>query len=385
MKKKYMQYLIALLVLIPILYLSSVLYQKYTSKLNAVPNLEKENMTITELDQKYSKIILAGGCFWCTEADFSHSTGIVSVVSGYADSEKANPTYEEVSGHTVKAREAVLIHYDPKLITIEELLAKYWRGIDPTDAEGSFADRGHQYTSAIYYFTDEQKVAALKSKTDLATSKKFTSPIATEILAYTNFYPAEEYHQDYKDKNPVRYNYYREGSGRNDFIRLHWQDGSTTTSPISTTTTMNKYTKPTDDEIKKMLTDEQYKVTQKEGTERPFQNKYWNNEETGIYVDIVSGEPLFLSTDKYESGTGWPSFVKPVSPDAVTLHEDNSIFSTRTEVRSKIAYSHLGHVFPDGPADRGGQRYCMNSASLRFIPETDMTAQGYGEFVSLLK
>jgi peptide methionine sulfoxide reductase msrA/msrB len=342
-------------------------------------------MTIAELDQKYPKIILAGGCFWCTSADFNHSTGIVSVISGYADSEKANPTYEEVSGHTVKAREAVLIHYDPKLITIEQLLAKYWRGIDPTDADGSFADRGHQYTSAIYYFTDEQKAASEKSKSELAVSKKFTSPIATEILAYTNFYPAEEYHQDYKDKNPVRYNYYREGSGRNDFIRLHWQDGSTTTSPISTTTTMNKYTKPSDEEIKKILTDEQYKVTQKEGTERPFQNKYWNNEETGIYVDIVSGEPLFLSTDKYESGTGWPSFVKPVSPDAVTLHEDNSIFSTRTEVRSKIADSHLGHVFPDGPAERGGQRYCMNSASLRFIPEGDMAAQGYGEFVPMLK
>lgn len=392
MKKKYMQYLIALLVLIPILYLSSVLYQKYTSKLNAVPNLEKENMTITELDQKYSKIILAGGCFWCTEADFSHSTGIVSVVSGYADSEKANPTYEEVSGHTVKAREAVLIHYDPKLITIEELLAKYWRGIDPTDAEGSFADRGHQYTSAIYYFTDEQKVAALKSKTDLATSKKFTSPIATEILAYTNFYPAEEYHQDYKDKNPVRYNYYREGSGRNDFIKIHWQDGTTTTvssvpdtTKVETVHDWKHFTFEDKEKRLKELTPIQIKVTQEEGTERPFQNEYNDNKKVGLYVDIVSGEPLFLSTDKFDSGTGWPSFVKPVSGTNVTLHEDNSIFNTRVEVRSKIANSHLGHVFDDGPAERGGKRYCMNSAALRFIPVEELAAAGYSDYVSMLK
>lgn len=382
MNKKYMQYIIALLILIPILYVASIIYQKYNSKIHAVENLNKENMTIADLDQRYSKIILAGGCFWCTEGEYNHAPGIVKAISGYTGGTKENPTYEEVGAGIGGHREAVLVYYEPTIISIEGLLQKYWKHIDPTDEGGQFADRGHQYTTAIYYYTDEQKLAAEKSKKEIDDSKKFNKPVATEILAAAKFYPAEEYHQDYKDKNPVRYNYYREGSGRNEFIRLHWQDGSTTTSPISNID--NQYTKLSDDEIKKILTDEQYKVTQKNGTERPFQNKYWNNEEVGIYVDIVSGEPLFLSTDKFDSGTGWPSFVKPVTDDVVTLHEDNSIFSTRTEVRSKIADSHLGHVFPDGPSDRGGQRYCMNSASLRFVPLSEMEKEGYGKYVSMV-
>ncbi len=210
---------------------------------------------------------------------------------------------------------------------------------------------------------------------------KFPKPIATQILPAVEFYPAEEYHQNYKDKNPVRYNYYREGSGRNEFIRLHWQDGTTTNVSSSS----SKYFRPSDEDIKKMLSAEQYSVTQKEGTEKPFQNKYWDNKEVGIYVDIVSGEPLFLSTDKYDSGTGWPSFVKPVATSAVTEHEDKKLFTTRVEVRSAIADSHLGHVFDDGPADRGGKRYCMNSASLRFVPLSEMDAQGYGEYTDQLK
>ena len=225
----------------------------------------------------------------------------------------------------------------------------------------------------------------------------------TEILPYINFYPAEEYHQDYKDKNPVRYEYYRNASGRNDFIKKYWADDTvtfkeqlTTAQSVIKTTTEQKsmnisnkpwesFVKPSDEQLKKMLTQEQYNVTQKNGTESPFANAYADNKEVGMYVDIISGEPLFLSSDKYDSGTGWPSFVKPVSMDDVTLHVDKKLFSTRTEVRSKIADSHLGHVFDDGPTDRGGKRYCMNSASMRFIPIRDMEQEGYGAYVTLLK
>ena len=335
---------------------------------------------IQKLDKEKSKIIFAGGCFWCTEAEFNHYKGVTEAISGYTGGNKDNPTYKEVSSGTTGHREAVLIYYDPSLVTLDELLNKYWSHIDPTDVDGSFADRGSQYTSAIYYFDESQKSIIEKSKSSLEKSGKFDKKIATEILPAVKFYPAEEYHQNYKDKNPVRYNYYREGSGRNEFIRLHWQDGTTTSL-----SNPSQYNRPTDDEIKSVLTAEQYNVTQKEGTERPFQNKYWDNKESGIYVDIVSGEPLFLSTDKYESGTGWPSFVKPVYSGAVTLHEDKKLFTTRVEVRSKVANSHLGHVFDDGPEGRGGKRYCMNSAALRFVPLSEMEKEGYGEYVNKIK
>jgi peptide methionine sulfoxide reductase msrA/msrB len=381
MKKKYMDYFIALTVLIPSLYISSILYQKWTSGFYMKENLQKEEEIINTLDKEKSKIIFAGGCFWCTEAEFNHYKGVNEAISGYAGGNKPNPTYEEVSSGTTGAREAVLVYYDPSLVTLDELLQKYWSHIDPTDTDGSFADRGTQYTSAIYYFDDNQKKIIEESKKKIESMNKFPKPIATQILPAVEFYPAEEYHQNYKDKNPVRYNYYREGSGRNEFIRLHWQDGTTTNVSSSS----SKYFRPSDEDIKKMLSAEQYNVTQKEGTEKPFQNKYWDNKEVGIYVDIVSGEPLFLSTDKYDSGTGWPSFVKPVAASAVTEHEDKKLFTTRVEVRSAIADSHLGHVFDDGPADRGGNRYCMNSASLRFVPLSEMDAQGYGEYISQLK
>jgi peptide methionine sulfoxide reductase msrA/msrB len=292
----------------------------------------------------------------------------------------------------------VLVYYNEASTTIDQLLVTYWKHINPTDTEGQFVDKGHQYTTAIYYTTNQQMEEALKTKKLIIDAKKFTAPIVTEILPYANFYPAEEYHQDYKDKNPVRYEYYRNGSGRNDFINKYWKNDTTTFAPLLTTTMNNQnntppnkvlhpwqsFTKPSDEQLHKMLTKEQYEVTQEEGTERPFTNAYAENKEKGIYVDIVSGEPLFLSVDKYDSGTGWPSFVKPVDTSAVTLHEDRKFFSTRTEVRSKIADSHLGHVFPDGPKDRGGMRYCMNSASMRFIPLAEMEKEGYGDYIAQL-
>ena len=396
------------------IYFLSIAYQKYTSK-----NLMINDIVNTkEYDSKYSKIIFAGGCFWCTEAEFNHSVGVTSAVSGYAGASKTNPTYEEVGSGKVKAREAVLVYYDKNKITLDQLLDKYWKHINPTDAGGEFSDRGYQYTTAIYYYNDEDKKIIESSKEKVqnfinkskAFEKDSTKNIVTEILPYNNFYPAEEYHQDYKDKNPVRYQYYRDGSGRNDFIKIHWPDGSIENRTVSSSTlsdtdsvnniksisidTNTSATSHTWDHLTtkmkaekiKTLTPLQRKVTQDKGTEPSHAvGNYNDNKEVGIYVDIVSGEPLYLSSDKYDSGTGWPSFVKPISDNAVTLHEDSGFFSTRTEVRSAIADSHLGHVFNDGPADRGGKRYCMNGAALLFIPKVDMVSKGYGEYIELIK
>lgn len=377
-----------------VFYVGQVQYQKLTSQ--SIPVISPV------IDTKYSKIVFAGGCFWCTEAEFNHTPGVISAISGFSGGEGASPSYEEVSAGGTGYREAVLVYYNEASTTVDQLLVTYWKHIDPTDTGGQFVDRGHQYTTAIYYTSDVQMNEAVKTRQMIIDAKKFSKPLATEILPYINFYPAEEYHQDYKDKNPVRYEYYRNGSGRNDFINKNWKNDTTTFKNLITKSmdqTINtgasstqkvlhpwqSFTKPTDEQLRSMLTPEQYNVTQKEGTEHPFTNAYAENKEKGIYVDIVSGEPLFLSVDKYDSGTGWPSFVKPVDTQAVTLKEDKGFFSTRTEVRSALADSHLGHVFSDGPQDRGGMRYCMNSASMKFIPLLDMEKEGYGDYIAQLK
>ena len=314
---------------------------------------------------------IAGGCFWCIEAPFEKVDGVKKVISGYAGGTKENPTYREVSGGKTKYREAVQVYYNPLVISYEEILDIFWRQFDPTDEGGSFADRGFQYTSAIFYQDEDQKMLAEKSKKYLNNSGKFDKPIVTPIIKFTTFYPAEDYHQDFYKKDPDRYYSYRKGSGRDTFIMKTWNDEK-------------NYTKPSEDEIKKNLNELQYKVTQKEGTERAFQNEYWDNHKAGIYVDIVSGEPLFSSTDKFESGTGWPSFTKPIDPKYVVKNEDNSFGMKRVEVRSKIGDSHLGHVFDDGP-EPSKLRYCMNSASMRFIPKEKMDEEGYGEYLWLVE
>jgi peptide methionine sulfoxide reductase msrA/msrB len=272
--------------------------------------------------------------------------------------------------------------------SIRKNLVNYWHDIDPTQTDGQFHDIGHQYTTAIYYFTEEQKALAEESKKILEDSKKFPKPIAVEILdgRGLTFYPAEEYHQNYAEKNPLRYEYFKKGSGRTDFIKNNWAGDKTFAKFLSsaTQTSWKGFTSEMKVEKLKTLTPLQIEVTQEEGTERPFENEYNKNYEKGIYVDIVSGEPLFLSSDKFDSGTGWPSFVKPISMDDVTLHTDNYLIYSRTEVRSKIADSHLGHVFDDGPKDRGGKRYCMNSAALRFIPLDTMQEQGYGDYTKYI-
>ena len=311
-----------------------------------------------------NRIYLAGGCFWGVEGYFKRIEGVVDTECGYANGNTKNPSYEDVCRKNTGHAEAVRIDFDDNIISLEGLLIYYFRIIDPISVNKQGNDVGTQYRTGIYY-TDEGQLPIINDALK-REQEKYIDKIEVEVLEIENFYDAEEYHQNYLDKNPNGYCH----------INLEWAN-----EPIVRS---ENYKKENDESLKNRLTDLQYDVTMNAATEAPFRNEYWDSFERGIYVDITSGEPLFFSTDKFESGCGWPSFSKPIQKDLVKYKEDLSLGRRRIEVRSNSADAHLGHVFNDGPAELGGLRYCINSAALKFIPLEKMEEEGYGYLIKYL-
>jgi len=367
------------IIIVVVLILGSFLgYNWYMGK-TAPSDLDSQKTTEGEAIAYF-----AGGCFWCVESDYEKLPEVKDVISGYMGGEVDSPSYKEVSAGGTGHRESIKVIYDPTKTTYKDLVIHLLKHIDPTDAGGSFGDRGEQYTSAIYYQNAEEKEIALETIKEIDESKLFDKPIVTSVEPAGDFWLAEDYHQDYSEKNPLRYKYYRSGSGRDDFIEKTLGKEGSDSFPTSTNPWKN-FVLPDDKVLKETLSPVQYDVTQKEGTEIPFENEYWDNHQKGIYVDLLSGEPLFSSTDKFDSGTGWPSFLKPIDMTFVTEKKDFKLIIPRTEIRSKYADSHLGHIILDGPEENDKIRYCMNSASLHFVPVENMESEGYGDYLNLFK
>ena len=393
------KYIIGLLILALLgagyAFINSTQFARMTSTSPDTNKQEDHKMTSTVAERPpadpdaKATLMLAGGCFWCVEADLEKLQGVLGVVSGYAGGTTQNPTYSDYSagGH----REVVEVTYNPTVVSFRDVIVYAIKHMDPTDDHGSFYDRGDQYAPALYYESDEEKQIIESVISEIDALGVYEKPLAIDVEKRPQFWPAEDYHQDYYKGtlSALKYKYYRNASGRDAFIEEHW--GSDTgpnlpndQSPFDVSA-WEHFEKPSDEVLKATLTDIQYKVAVKNGTERAFDNAYWDNHEEGIYVDSISGEPLFSSKDKFDSGTGWPSFTKPIYPEAVTEHADYKLILPRTEIRSRFGDSHLGHKFNDAPAELGGVRYCMNSASLRFVPKDQMETEGYGEFLRLFQ
>lgn len=343
-----------------------------TRKINEIiENEEAKNVGVNPnegvdyKDADLKTIYLAGGCFWGLEAYMERVYGVADVVSGYANGKTENPTYDDVSHKNTGHAETLKVDYDPQRISLDQILNYYLKVIDPTSLNKQGNDVGTQYRTGVY-FTDEKDKEVIEKKLS-EEQKKYKDKIVVEVQKLDNFYEAEAYHQDYLAKNPYGYCHINLNKANEILIDK------------------DKYKKPTDEILKRRLTNIQYNVTQNAGTEHAFSNEYWDNEKKGIYVDIVTGEPLFVSTDKFESGCGWPSFSKPISKDVLKYNSDTSYNMNRVEVKSRSGDSHLGHVFEDGPKESGGLRYCINSAALRFVPLEEMDKEGYGYLKHLVK
>ena len=372
-------------------------------------------------------LYLAGGCFWGLEAYLKRLPGVRGTVVGYANGSTENPSYHDVCRWNTGHAETVAVTYDPRILPTDVLLDAFFEAIDPTTLDRQGNDRGTQYRTGVYW-TDEADLPAIEASF-LRQQARYESPIVTEVEPLDGFYPAEEYHQAYLDKNPGGYCHINVRAADAFAKRMGLEEGrpcvqvdglcepsapregsaasAVEREDIPTPSVSKRaerpqrdaadgpdvdalireagYAAPSDDELRRALTADQYRVTRMNATEPPFRNAYDRTFDPGIYVDVTSGEPLFLSSDKFDSGCGWPAFSRPIAPEVVTEHLDRSLGTYRTEVRSRAGDAHLGHVFTDGPAEAGGLRYCINSAALRFVPYSRMDAEGYGYLKPLVE